>query len=41
MINSKKATFVYRNNYNCLLFLDSLLQTWNELAERLQHLYLH
>ena len=30
----------YQNNYNCLLSLDSHLQTWNQLVERLQHMHL-
>jgi len=40
MINSKKTIFVYQNDYNCLLFPDRHLQTWNQLAARLQHMYL-
>jgi len=41
MINLEKVTFVYQNDYNCLLFLDRHLHTWNQMAARLQHVYLH
>jgi len=41
MINPEKVTFVYQDYYNCLLSLDRHLYTWNYLAARLQHMYLH
>jgi hypothetical protein len=40
MINSEKVTFVYHNDYKCLLSVDRHLYTWNYLAARLQHMYL-